>query len=49
MLGNKRSEFVRMPTSPGAGFYGEVSFDCQLAGDDHRIIQCYIIIAINAI
>ena len=37
MLGNKRSEFVRMPTSPEEG---EVSFDCQLAGDDHRIIQC---------
>ena len=47
MLENKSTRFVYMPTSPGSGFYGEASFDCQLADDNYRIIQCYIFIMIN--
>lgn len=38
MQESKSTRFVYMPTSPGSGFYEEASFDCQLAGNNYRII-----------
>ena len=31
-----------MPTSPGSGFYGEASFDCQLADELSHYPMLYI-------